>query len=88
MMRQYAADYPEVRAAERLQKIEEDYQLMLDFMYRGFKDDKREQMYLMGHEDISTTIKNYQTISVEHINRKELNRISKKKNGSSVSGKK
>ncbi len=49
---------------------------------------QREQMYLMGHEDISTTIKNYQTISVEHINRKELNRISKKKNGSSVSGKK
>ena len=45
VMRQYAADYPEVRAAERLQKIEEDYQLMLDFMYRGFKDDKREQMY-------------------------------------------
>lgn len=49
---------------------------------------QREQMYLMGHEDISTTIKNYQTISVEHINRKELNRISKKKNGSSVFGKK
>ena len=48
----------------------------------------REQMYLMGHEDISTTMKNYQTINVEHINRKELNRISKKKNGSPSSAKK
>lgn len=48
----------------------------------------REQMYLMGHEDISTTIKNYQTINVNHIDRKELNRISEKKNGSSRSGKK
>ena len=48
----------------------------------------REQMYLMGHEDISTTMKNYQTISVEHIDRKELNRISRKKNGSPRSGKK
>ena len=49
---------------------------------------EREQMYLMGHEDISTTQKNYQTISVEHINRKELNKISKKKNGSPSSAKK
>lgn len=49
---------------------------------------EREQMYLMGHEDISTTQKNYQTIGVEHINRKELNKISKKKNGSPSSGKK
>ncbi len=49
---------------------------------------EREQMYLMGHEDISTTQKNYQTIGVEHINRKELNRISKMKNGSPSSGKK
>ena len=47
----------------------------------------REQMYLMGHEDISTTMKNYQTINVEHINRKELNKISKIKNGSLSSGK-
>ncbi len=47
----------------------------------------REQMYLMGHEDISTTMKNYQTINVEHINRKELNKISKKKNGSQTSAK-
>ncbi len=49
---------------------------------------EREQMYLMGHEDISTTQKNYQTIGVEHINRKELNKISKKKNGSPSSAKK
>lgn len=49
---------------------------------------EREQMYLMGHEDISTTQKNYQTIGVEHINRKELNKISKKKNGSPRSAKK
>ncbi len=48
----------------------------------------REQMYLMGHEDISTTMKNYQTIGVEHINRKELNRISKIRNGSPSSAKK
>ncbi|MBR4470371.1 MAG: tyrosine-type recombinase/integrase [Erysipelotrichaceae bacterium] len=48
----------------------------------------REQMYLMGHEDISTTMKNYQTINVEHINRKELNRIGKNKNGSPSSAKK
>lgn len=48
----------------------------------------REQMYLMGHEDISTTIKNYQTIGVEHINRKELNKIGKMKNGSPSSAKK
>ena len=47
----------------------------------------REQMYLMGHEDISTTMKNYQTINVEHINRKELNKISKIKNGSLSSAK-
>lgn len=49
---------------------------------------EREQMYLMGHEDISTTMKNYQTINVEHINRKELNKISRKKNGSPSSAKK
>ena len=48
----------------------------------------REQIYLMGHEDISTTIKNYQTIGVEHINRKELNKIGKTKNGSPSSAKK
>lgn len=44
----------------------------------------REQMYLMGHEDISTTMKNYQTINEEHINRKELNKISKLKMDPSV----
>ena len=49
---------------------------------------EREQMYLMGHEDISTTMKNYQTINVEHINRKELNKINRKKNGSPSSAKK
>lgn len=49
---------------------------------------EREQMYLMGHEDISTTMKNYQTINVEHVNRKELNKISRKKNGSPSSAKK
>ncbi len=52
----------------------------------GLKE--REQMYLMGHEDISTTRRNYQTIGVEHIDRKELNKISKKKNGSPSSAKK
>ena len=41
----YAANYPEVRASERLEKISDDYQLMLDFMCRGYKDDKREEMY-------------------------------------------
>ena len=49
---------------------------------------QREQMYLMGHEDISTTQKNYQTISVEHINRKELNKICKKKTDPPSSAKK
>ena len=44
-MKGYASDYPEVRAAARLEKIEEDYRLMLDFMKRGFKDEKREEMY-------------------------------------------
>ena len=44
-MKGYASDYPEVRAAARLEKIEENYRLMLDFMKRGFKDEKREEMY-------------------------------------------
>ena len=39
----------------------------------------REQMYLMGHEDISTTRKNYQTINEEHIDLKKLNKINKTK---------
>ena len=59
-----------------------------DYSIRIMNLSDREQMYLMGHEDISTTIKNYQTIGVEHINRKELNRIGKTKNGSPSSAKK
>jgi hypothetical protein len=44
-MREYAFNYPEVNAGERLDKIDEDYRLMLDFMFRGYKDNERKAMF-------------------------------------------
>jgi tetratricopeptide (TPR) repeat protein len=44
-MQKYASDFTEVRAAERLENISDDYRLMLDFMHRGFKDEQRDGMF-------------------------------------------
>ena len=44
-LREYAALYPEVRATERIERIAADYQLMLDYMERGYKDEQRQQLY-------------------------------------------
>lgn len=44
-LREYATLYPEVRAVERIEHIAADYQLMLDYMERGFKDERRQELY-------------------------------------------
>ena len=44
-LHEYARLYPEVEAVERVERISADYDRMLDYMERGFKDEQREQFY-------------------------------------------
>ena len=37
--------YKEVNAQERIERIDEDYRLMLDYMERGFKDESRAKLF-------------------------------------------
>lgn len=45
LLRQFLSDNPFLRGCDELERIDSDYQLMLDYMKRGFIDPAREQIY-------------------------------------------
>lgn len=54
-------DVPNAQFKRRLEELENDYQLMRDFMLKGYKDDQRSTLYKRLVRNLSTLLSNMET---------------------------